>query len=79
MAIADERLIEILVNEDDELRQQVENHKNLDTKIKELNRRRYLTPQEETERKILQKRKLIGKDKIHSILFQYKNNERVIF
>lgn len=79
MAIADEKLIEILISEDEELRKHVEDHRNLDTKIRELSKRRYLSPQEETERKILQKKKLVGKDKIQSILCQYKKNERVIF
>lgn len=79
MAIADEKLISVLITEDAELKKHVEKHRELDYKICLLSKRRYRTPDEEIERKTLQKQKLAGKDKIQNILFKYKKNERVIF
>lgn len=79
MAISDSALIEVLINEDTELRETVEQHKVLDSQILTLDRRRFLTPQEQLERKQLQKMKLIRKDRIVTILSKYRKNERVVF
>jgi uncharacterized protein YdcH (DUF465 family) len=79
MAIADDRLIEILISEDDELKRCVSEHEKLDFQIRKMNQQRFLTPREEMERKTLQKKKLAGKDRIQQILIQYRKNERVIF
>jgi len=79
MAVADELLISVLISEDEELRGYVEEHKKLDNKVKQLAKRRFLTPSEDMERKYLQKKKLAGKDRIAAILTKYRNNERVVF
>jgi len=79
MAVADELLISVLISEDEELRGYVEEHKKLDNKVKQLAKRRFLTPSEGMERKYLQKKKLAGKDRIAAILTKYRNNERVVF
>lgn len=79
MAIADEKLISILVSEDVELRKYVMRHRQLDEKIRKYDKQRFLTPREEFERKQLQKMKLAGKDKIEKILCLYRNNQRVIY
>jgi hypothetical protein len=43
--------------------------------LQEFNRRIYLTPDEEIERKRLQKLKLAGRDRIESILAKYRSQE----
>jgi plasmid stabilization system protein ParE len=61
-------LIEKYIHRDEGLKQHVEEHKRLEGALEELNRRRYLTPEEQVERKNLQKRKLREKEKILRIL-----------
>jgi len=46
----------------------VEEHRSLDEKLKELDKKSFLLPDEEIERKQLQKLKLARKDKIAQIL-----------
>jgi uncharacterized protein YdcH (DUF465 family) len=57
-----------LVARDPEFKALVEEHRELDEKLKELDRKVYLLPDEEVERKRLQKLKLARKDKIAQIL-----------
>ena len=64
-------LIEKYIHQDEELKQHVEEHKRLEGALEEFNRRRYLTPEEQVERKNLQKRKLREKEKILRILEKY--------
>jgi uncharacterized protein YdcH (DUF465 family) len=70
----DELLISKYIDGDEELRRYVEDHKRLENQIEGYNRRVYLTPEEEMEKKRLQKRKLLGKDRIHEILSKYRQN-----
>jgi hypothetical protein len=79
MTVADEQLIAAVADEDGELHIHLEKHRILDERIDELNKRRFLTPTEEAERKMLRKKRLFGRDKIQKILLQYRMNERVIF
>jgi uncharacterized protein YdcH (DUF465 family) len=57
-----------LIASDAEFKALVEEHRLLDEKLKELDRKVYLLPDEEVERKRLQKLKLARKDKIARIL-----------
>jgi uncharacterized protein YdcH (DUF465 family) len=57
-----------MVAKDPEFKALVEEHRELDEKLKELDRKVYLLPEEEVERKRLQKLKLARKDKIAQIL-----------
>jgi uncharacterized protein YdcH (DUF465 family) len=57
-----------LIAKDPEFKALVEEHRQLDEKLKELDRKVYLLPDEEVERKRLQKLKLARKDKIAQIL-----------
>ena len=70
----DEILIAIHIDQDEELRRYVEDHRRLEDALEAFNKRVYLTPEEEIERKKLQKRKLFGKDRIHEILSKYRRN-----
>ncbi len=59
-----EEKIAALAEQDPEFRNLVEEHRMLDGKLKEFDRKIYLSPDEEMERKRLQKLKLAKKDKI---------------
>ncbi|GIW44798.1 MAG: hypothetical protein KatS3mg077_2080 [Candidatus Binatia bacterium] len=72
----DEELIQQLIGQDEELRRYYEEHLELERQLAELNRRLYLTPQQELEKKRLQKLKLAGKDKIMEILARYRQTSR---
>lgn len=57
-----------LVEKDPEFKALVQEHRRLDEQLKEFDRKVYLTPDEEIERKRLQKLKLAKKDKIAQLL-----------
>jgi uncharacterized protein YdcH (DUF465 family) len=57
-----------LIARDPEFKALVDEHRQFDEKLKELDRKVYLLPDEEVERKRLQKLKLARKDKIAQIL-----------
>lgn len=70
----EEQLIERYICEDEKLRYYVEEHERFEAALAELNSKVYLTPQEEVEKKNLQKKKLLGKERILEILSKYKND-----
>lgn len=65
------RLIEEVMHQDEELKGHVCEHRKLEEVLEEFNRRRYLTPEEQADRKNLQKRKLREKEKIIRIPDKY--------
>lgn len=68
----DEELIHSLLPRDSDLRQYYEEHLTLERQLADLNRKLYLTPEQELEKKQLQKRKLLGKDRIMEILDRHR-------
>jgi uncharacterized protein YdcH (DUF465 family) len=68
----DEELIQMLIPHDPELKQYYEEHLLLKAQLAELNRKVYLTPEQDLEKKQLQKRKLNGKDHIMQILEKHR-------
>ena len=68
----DRALIERLLDKDEALRQHWTEHLEFERRLEELNRRVYLSPAEEMERKRLQKLKLAGRDEIERILARYR-------
>jgi uncharacterized protein YdcH (DUF465 family) len=72
----DEELIQSLLADDAELREYYEEHLALERQLAELNRKLYLTPEQEVEKKQLQKRKLNGKDRIMEILDKHRSGSR---
>ena len=68
----DEELIQTLFEREPELRRYYEEHVDLEKQLETFNEKRHLTPEEEVERKRLQKLKLAGKDKIMEILSRYR-------
>ena len=72
MEVWELELIDRYKDRDEELKSCVAEHLKLEDKIEELNRKVYLTPEEEYERKRLQKLKLAGRDRIDRILNRYR-------
>ena len=70
----DERLILSLLNDDAELKRYYDEHLDLERQITGFQQKVYLTPDEEYEKKRLQKLKLAGKDRIMEILARYRGN-----
>jgi hypothetical protein len=68
----DMELIERYINEDEELKKYVRQHEEFEKKIEVFNQQVFLTPEEEYERKRLQKLKLAGRDQIERILSRYR-------
>lgn len=66
-----EELVEKLRQENEEFRLLFEEHQALEKQLDGLNRRRYLTPEEEVERKVIQKQKLVKKDRMAAIIREY--------
>jgi uncharacterized protein YdcH (DUF465 family) len=71
-------LILKLMDRDPELKRYVEEHRELEAHLEEMNRRPYLTPEETVERKRLQKLKLSGRDKIENILAKHRDKESAL-
>jgi uncharacterized protein len=64
----DEEMIQSLMDEIPELRTLYSEHVGLKKKLDTLNHKHYLTPEEELEKKRIQKLKLAGKDRMMEIL-----------
>jgi uncharacterized protein YdcH (DUF465 family) len=72
METNDEALIAKLIDDDPELKRLVEEHRDYENRLDEMNRRPYLSTEEDLERKRLRKAKLAGKDKIEFILSSHR-------
>ena len=70
----DEELIRTLVEREPELRRYYEEHIDLERQLAPFQQKAYLTPEEEVEKKRLQKLKLVGKDKIMEILSRHRDH-----
>jgi hypothetical protein len=68
----DEELIESLVDGDPELRKYYQEHLDLERQLKGLQHKAVLTPEEDLEKKRIQKLKLAGKDRIMEILARHR-------
>ncbi|MBW1712123.1 MAG: DUF465 domain-containing protein [Deltaproteobacteria bacterium] len=68
----DLELITKLSEVNEELAALWKEHQNLEGQLEDMNRRLYLTPEEEVERKRIQKLKLAGRDRIETILAEHR-------
>jgi uncharacterized protein YdcH (DUF465 family) len=68
----DEALVERTKRDNDEFRRLLEEHQEYEEKLDLFNDIRFLTSDQEMERKRLQKLKLQGKDRMLAILQQYR-------
>ena len=67
-------IVEVLKKENEEFKKLSEEHRNLDGLLTEIDNKRYLTPEEELERKKIQKQKLLKKDRMAEIVREYKKS-----
>ncbi len=72
MEQSDLELMERLASAEPELGQLWREHLALEAKLEAMNNRLYLTPEEQVERKQLQKLKLAGRDRIELILARHR-------
>lgn len=66
-------IITILRTENDEFKKLEKEHKRLDKYLDEIARKKYLTSDEEIEKKNIQKQKLQFKDRMAQLIREYRN------
>ncbi len=72
MTTKEEALIERLMKENEEFSRVKQAHTQLAKQLEELEKKLFLTPQDEMEIKIIKKKKLALKDQMEKILMQYR-------
>jgi uncharacterized protein YdcH (DUF465 family) len=72
--LKEHEIVEFLKKENEEFRRLSEEHRNLDALLVEIDDRKYLTPEEEVERKKIQKQKLLKKDRMAELVREYKKS-----
>ncbi len=72
MAMKEEELIGRLMRENEEFLKAKQIHAQLAKQLEQLEKKPFLTPQDEIEIKILKKKKLAAKDLVEKILMQYR-------
>lgn len=68
----EDEIVEFLKKENEEFKKLSEEHRNLDLLLAKIDSKRYLTPEEEVERKTVQKQKLFKKDRMAQMVREYK-------
>ncbi len=66
-----EEIISILKNESEEYKKLEVEHKKLEDSLDEMNKKKYLSPDEEIEKKKIQKQKLQFKDRMAQLVRAY--------
>lgn len=72
MTTKQEELIERLMRENEEFLKAKQAHSQLANQLEELEKKPFLTPQDEMEIKIIKKKKLVFKDQMEKILMQHR-------
>jgi uncharacterized protein YdcH (DUF465 family) len=67
----DPTLLEKVQGENDEFKKLYEEHLELKHRVEKLNKMSFLSPEQELEKKTVQKQKLKGKDRMIKIIEQY--------
>lgn len=70
----EEEIVEVLKKENEEFSRIYQEHRDLDNQLSELNKKSYLTPEEEIEIQRIKKEKLYKKDKIAELIREYKKS-----
>ncbi|MBI4682471.1 MAG: DUF465 domain-containing protein [Nitrospirae bacterium] len=68
----EEETMSVLRNENDDFKRLEEEHKKLELSLDEMLKKKYLTPDEEVEKKKIQKQKLQYKDRMAQIIRDFK-------
>jgi uncharacterized protein YdcH (DUF465 family) len=75
--LKEQEIIESLKKENEEFKKLLEEHHDLDVTLAEIDKKVYLTPEEEIERKKLQKLKLAKKDKMAEFIRDFRKSHPV--
>ena len=75
--LKEQEVVESLKKESEEFRKLLEEHHSLDGILAEIDRKVYLTPEEEIERKKMQKLKLAKKDRMAELIRDYRKNKGI--
>ena len=67
-------LLEKVQGENEEFKKLYQEHLDLKHRVEELNKMSFLSPEQELEKKTVQKQKLKGKDRMSQILEQYQGS-----
>ncbi len=67
-------IAEILKEQNEEFKKLYKEHKDLDQILAVIDKNKYLTPEQEIERKKIQKQKLIKKDSMAQLIVEYKKS-----
>jgi hypothetical protein len=70
----DPTLLEKVQGENEEFKKLYQEHLDLKHRVEELNKMSFLSPEQELEKKTVQKQKLKGKDRMSQILEQYQGS-----
>ncbi|MCX8070637.1 MAG: DUF465 domain-containing protein, partial [Thermodesulfovibrionales bacterium] len=62
--------------ENEEFKKLAQEHRDLDSRLSEMTKKHYLTPEEEVEKKRMQKEKLMKKDKMAELIREYKKSHQ---
>ncbi|MDA8078665.1 MAG: DUF465 domain-containing protein [Nitrospiraceae bacterium] len=73
----EQEIVETLKKESEEFRRLVDEHHSLEGILADIDRKVYLTAEEEMERKKVQKQKLAKKDKMADIIREYKKDHSI--
>ncbi|UCD34052.1 MAG: DUF465 domain-containing protein [Nitrospiraceae bacterium] len=68
----DEEIVGLLRSENEEFRKLEMEHKKLESSLDEILKKKYLSPDEEVEKKTIQKQKLQCKDRMAELIRSYK-------
>ncbi len=72
--MSEEEIVSVLDTENEEFKALHEEHRGLKAKLGEMKTKVYLTPEEEIEKKTIQKLKLAKKDRMAVIIKEYKES-----
>jgi hypothetical protein len=75
--LKEREIVEFLKKDNDEFKKLSEEHRSLDVLLAEIDNKRFLTSEEEVERKKLQKQKLLKKDRMAELVRDYKKSTPV--
>jgi uncharacterized protein YdcH (DUF465 family) len=70
--LKESEIVETLKEQNEEFKKLSEEHRNLDELLAAMDSKHYLSPEEELERKKMQKLKLVRKDRMAELVREYK-------
>ena len=74
MFLKDTEIVETLKEQNEEYKKLYIDHKKLKETLSDINKNKYLTPEEEMEKKKIQKQKLLKKDRMAELVREYRKS-----